>query len=92
MAIIFFVLFLIGKRDGVGFDEYLSKRRPMLLFKSICQYVCVSVCLSVGSLLRYRLIVFLPPLPEIECPIFLNIGNPWGKVMKISGLIFENFY
>ena len=24
-------------------------------------------------------------------PIFLEIRNPWGKVMERSGLIFENF-
>ena len=34
------------------------------------------------SLLRYRLTVFLPPLPEVGCPIFSEIRNPWGKVME----------
>ena len=53
--------------------------------------VCLSVCLSVCSLLRYRLTVFLPPLPEVECPIFLEIRNPWGKVMERTGLTFEHF-
>ena len=42
-------------------------------------------------LLRYRLTVFLPPLPEVGCPIFLEIQNPWGKVIKRSGLTFEHF-
>ena len=42
-------------------------------------------------LLRYRLKVFLPPLPEVGCLIFLEIWNPWGKVMERSGLIFEYF-
>ena len=60
-------------------------------YKSKCPSVCPCVCLSVCSLLRYRLNVFLPPLPEVECPIFLEIRNPWGKVMKINGLRFENF-
>ena len=41
--------------------------------------------------LRYRLSVFLPPLPEVGCPIFLEIRNPWGKVMERSGLTFEHF-
>ena len=54
-------------------------------------YVCLCVCLSVCSLLRYCLTVFLPPLPEIGCPIFLHIRNPWGKVMERSGLRYENF-
>ena len=31
----------------------------------------------------------LPPLPEVGCPIFLEIRNPWGKVMERSGLTFE---
>ena len=37
-----------------------------------------------------RLDVFLPPLPEVGCPIFLEIRNPWGKVMEGSGLTFEH--
>ena len=53
--------------------------------------VCPSVCLSVYSLLRYRLNVFLPPLPKVGCQIFLEIRYPWGKVMERSGLIFEHF-
>ena len=53
--------------------------------------VCVSVCLFVCSLLRYHLSVFWPPLPEVGCPIFLEIRNPWGKVVERSGLIFEHF-
>ena len=56
-------------------------------YRSICPYVCVSAC----SLLRYRLTVFLPPLPEVECPIFLEIRNPWGKVMERSGVTFKHF-
>ena len=64
-------------------------------FQSISQNVrlsvCPSVCLSVCSLLRYRLNVFLPPLPEVGCPIFLEIWNPWGKVMERSGLGLEHF-
>ena len=35
--------------------------------------------------------VFLPPLPEVGCPICLEIQNPWGKVMERSGLTFEHF-
>ena len=53
--------------------------------------VCLFVRLSVCSLLRYRLTVILPPLPEVGCPIFLEIRNPWGKVMERSGLKFEYF-
>ena len=32
-----------------------------------------------------RLNVFLPPLPEVQCPNFLDLRNPWGKVMERSG-------
>ena len=28
---------------------------------------------------------------EVECPIFLKILNPWGKVMVRSGLRLEHF-
>ena len=58
---------------------------------SVCVSVCLSVCLSVCSLLRYRLNVFLPPLPKVGYPIFLEIRNPWGKVMERSGLRLEHF-
>ena len=37
------------------------------------------------------LTVFLPPLPEVRCPIFLEIRNPWEKVMERSGLRYEHF-
>ena len=60
-------------------------------YKSKCPSVCPSVCLCVCSLLRYRLMVFLPPLPGVGCPIFLEIRNSWGKVMERSGLTFEHF-
>ena len=53
--------------------------------------VCLFVCLCVCSPLRYRLTVFLPPFPEVGCPIFFEIRNPWGKVMERSGLTFEHF-
>ena len=60
-------------------------------YKSKCPSVCPCVCPSVCSLLRYRLNVFLPPFPEVGCPIFLEIRNPWGKVLERSGLRFEHF-
>ena len=55
----------------------------------------MSVCPSVRPcvhFLRYRLTVFLPPLFEVGCPIFIEIRNPWGKVMERSGLTFEHFF
>ena len=71
------------------------KHRPSGPMPSISQNVRLSVRVfvrvSVCSLLRYRLDVFLPPLPEVGCPIFLEIPNPWGKVLERNGLGFEHF-
>ena len=68
-----------------------SKHRPSGPMLSISRNVRPSVCRCVCSLLRYRLNVFLPPLPEVGCPKFLEIRNTWGKVMERSGLRFEHF-
>ena len=46
---------------------------------------------SLFSLLRYHLMVISPPLPKVGCPIFLEIRNPWGKVIEKSGLTFDYF-
>ena len=63
-----------------------SKHRPSWAMLSISGNVRlrvrVSVRLCVCSLLRYRLNVLLPPLTEVGCPLFLEIHNPWGKVME----------
>ena len=59
--------------------------------RNVHMCVCVFVCLCVCSLLRYCLTVFLPPLPDVGCLIFLEIRYPWGKVMERSGLRFEHF-
>ena len=53
--------------------------------------VCPCVCLSVRHTFSLRLTVFLPPLPKVLCLNFLDIRNPWGKVMERSGLRFEHF-
>ena len=59
---------------------------------SISPNVRLSVRRSVCSLLRYRLNVFFPPDPEVGYPIFLEIQNPWEKVMERSGLRYEHFF
>ena len=61
----------------------LSSRRDVRLsvcvsVPSTCEFQSISP-LFVCSLLRYRLNVFLPQLPEVGCPIFLELRNPWGK-------------
>ena len=55
---------------------------------NVCLRVCLSVRLFVCSLLRYRLNVFLTPLPKVGCLISLEIWNPRGQVMEKSGLRF----
>ena len=52
------------------------------------KYPCVCVCVH---FLGYRLTVVLPPLLEVGCPKVLEIRNPWGKKVEISGLRFEDF-
>ena len=51
--------------------------------------VCVSVCVSL--FMYYILRLILPPLPEVGCPKYLGIRNPWGKVLERSGLRIEHF-
>ena len=77
---------LVFKASALWADAFYKSKCPY-----ICLSVCLFVCLSVCSLLRYRLTVFLPPLPEVGCPIVLEIRNPWGKVIQRSGLRFEHF-
>ena len=73
--------------------EVLTTQKNLLLeFCNVHMCVSVSICLCVCLLLRYRLNIFLPPLPEIGCPNFLKIQNPWGKVMERRSLRFEKFY
>ena len=87
-----FFLLLILPWSTLLWHRCYQRHRPI---QSIGRYVRPSfhlyVCPSVCSLLRYRLNVFLFPLPEVGCPILLEIWNPWGKVMERSGLKFEHF-
>ena len=69
----------------------IFKASMLSISRNVHMFVCLSVCVSVCSLLRYRLTVFLPPLPKVGCLTFLEIRNPWGKVMERSGLRFEHF-
>ena len=83
-------------RSYIKFTRYFQSIGPLgrcflYVEMSVCLSVCLSVCVFVCSLLRYRLTVFLPTLPEVGCQIFLEIRNPWGKVMERSGLTFDYF-
>ena len=55
---------------------------------SVCVFVRLCVCLFTFEVPFNGL---LPPFPEVGCPIFLEICNPWGKVMERSGVTFEHF-
>ena len=90
--LIFFFFFFSWFATVSSVFFLLSKHWPSGPMLSISLNVRVSVRVSVCSLLRNRLNVFLPPLPEIGCPILIEIRNPWGKVMKRSGLRFEHFF
>ena len=51
-------------------------------YKSKCPYVG----LFVRQTFSLRLTVFVPPLPQVQRPNFLDFRNPWGKVMERIGL------
>ena len=72
----------------VNNNNELSKHQPSGPMLGISQNVLFFLSVH---FLRYHLTVFLPPLPKIGCAIFLEIQNPWGKVMERSGLRFELF-
>ena len=55
----------------------------------IAMSVCLCVCLSL--FMWYILRPILPPLPKVQYPKFLEIRNPWGKVLERSGIRIENF-
>ena len=57
---------LVFKASALWADAFYTSKCPSVR-------VCVCVCMCVCSLLRYRLNVFLPPLPKVGCPIFLDI-------------------
>ena len=73
-------------------EKYIfSLNRPSGPIQSISQNVRRSVCLS--PFVRYRLIVFLPPLTKVQGQLDLDLDFwiPWGKVLERSGLRFEFF-
>ena len=69
----------IFKASALWADAFYKLKRPC---------VGVSACLFTFEVPFKRL--FAPQL-KVRCPKFLEIRNPWGKVMKRSGLRFENF-
>ena len=77
----------VMERSGLRYEHFLFEN----CLKSTRKTKFFSLLFSVFFGFRSILTVFLPPLPEVGCPIFLEIRNPWGKVMERSGLRYEHF-
>ena len=90
MSNIFRDLESFGKNNGKKwsqiwtflFENCLKSPRKKKFFSSL-----FSVFFGFRSFLTF----FLSPLPEVRCPICLEIRNPWGKVMERKGLRYEHF-
>ena len=69
-----------------------SKHRPsgpmLYISRNVRLSVCLSVCVLTFEVPFKRLFA---PFPKVGCPIFLQVLNPWRKVMERSGLRFEHF-
>ena len=82
-------------RDSESLGKSNEKKWPQIwtfLFEYCQKLPRKKKVFFIFSLLRYRLTVFLPPLPAVGCPIFLEIRNPWEKVLERRGLTFEHFF
>ena len=77
------------------FTTKLDFNTFQILFKASALWADAFFKLKCSSVRGYTFEVplkrFLPPLPEVGCPIFFQIWNPWGKVMEINGFTFEHF-
>ena len=66
------------ERSGLRFENFCSQR--MLNHRGGKSYFTdnfnCSLCLN----------VFLPPLLKVQYPNFLDLQNPWGKIMEWNGL------
>ena len=73
--------FRILKTLNLLTDAYSSPDRKKIpqsrwadaFYKYKCPRVCVCVCLFIRNTFLLHLTVFLPPLPEVQCPHFLYI-------------------
>ena len=86
-------IFRDSKSLGKSIGKKWSQISTFLLkngLKSPRRKKILRIFFLICSLLRYHLNIFLPPLLKVECLNFLEIQNPWGKVLKRSGLRFEH--
>ena len=62
---------------------FMFKESALLVdsfYKSKCLYVCEFVfCLFARHTFSLCLTILLPPFPKVQCPLFLDIQNPWGE-------------
>ena len=72
----FSFLYVIYSADGWSI---VIIKTPVLWADAFYKWICQSVCLCVCSLLRCRLNVFLPVLPEVGCPIYFWDLESLGK-------------
>ena len=77
----------VMERSGLRYEHFVWKLPKIAAQKKVFFSSLFSVFFGFQSFLT----VFLTPLPEVGCPISLEIRNPWGKVMQRSGLTFEHF-
>ena len=67
----------------------------VVFFHQLCPLgrvgLVVAVCVLSPLFMWYILRPILPPLPKVGCLKFLEIRNPWGKVLERSGLRIEHF-
>ena len=93
----FIVLVLLsahGERVGVSCMQEFHWIGPLGRFNlvvamSVCLSVCVCVCLSPFHVVDFEA-YFAPTFPSWMSK-FLEIRNPWGKVLERSGLRTEHF-
>ena len=78
-----FQVFLFSKNRTSGPIFSISRNVRMFVF--------LSVCLSVRHTFSLYITLFLPPLPKVQCPNFVNFWNPGRKVMESGGVQYENF-
>ena len=83
---VFIFQFMSCMNKDSMFSEFVVCSSSFQVISGPMLSICVSVCLSVSSLLRYCFTVFLPPLPKVGCPKCLEIRNTGGKVMERGSL------
>ena len=72
-------------------QKIFSSNRSTGPIRSSSRDVRPSVCLLMSPFHVLDYEAYLPPLPEVRCPNFLEIWNPWETVLERSVLRTEQF-